>query len=241
MKNLSEINWTKQTYQTFINELQKQADQKYKEFHSTLIKDDNLIGIKTPILRDIAKQISKGNYQSFLKENTHQTYEEIILHGYIISYLKIDFKEQLNLLDQFIPFINNWAICDGTCSTLKSFKNNQKEGYQKILQYLNNNNPWIVRTGLVLLLNYYINNQYIDQILELTTNIKNTEYYVEMANAWLISMCYIKYPEKTKSLLKEKKLNTFTQNKAINKIRDSYRVSKEDKFDLLQYKITSKN
>lgn len=241
MTNLSGIKWTKQTYQEFIKKLETQADLKYKQFHGTLIKDNNLIGIRIPTLRNIAKQISKGDYQNFLKENKHQTYEENILHGFVISYSKTDFDTKLKQLDEFLPYINNWAICDCTCSTLKSFKNNQEEGYQKIIDYLNSNNEWTIRTGLVLLLNYYINDQYIDQILKQAITIKNQEYYVEMANAWLISMCYIKYPKKTEKLLKQKILNTFTQNKSIDKIRDSYRVTKEDKKRLLNYKITSKN
>ena len=241
MINLSETKWTEETYQKFIKDLQKQADHKYKQFHGTLIKDNNLIGIRIPILRNIAKDISKGDYQNFLKQNKHKTYEENMIHGFVISYLKTDFETQLKQLDNFLPYINNWAICDCTCSTLKTFKNNQEKGYQKIIKYLNSNNEWTIRTGLVLLLNYYINDQYIDKVLKQAISIKNQDYYVEMANAWLISMCYIKYKEKTEKILKQKILTPFTQNKSIDKIKDSYRVSKEDKKRLLNYKFTSKN
>lgn len=236
MINLPQDKWTKQNYKQFQNELESLADSKYKQFHGKLIKDQNLIGIKIPILRNIAKKISTKNYTSFINQNTHQTYEETMLHGLVIGYLKIEFTKQLEYLDDFIPYITNWAICDCMCATLKTFKENQDIGYQKIIQYLNKNNPWHIRVGLVLLLTYYINDQYIDQILVLSSNITNDDYYVEMANAWLISMCYIKYQEKTIDLLKSKKLSKFTQNKAIDKIRDSLQIPKQEKENLKKYK-----
>lgn len=218
-------------YHQFIDYLFTLQDLKYKEFHYKLLKNDDidLIGIRTPILKEIAKKISKDNYLEFIKLNTHKYYEEIIIHGLLIGYLKLPFNEVLKLIDEFLPFIDNWAVNDLTVSNLKIFKKNKQEGFKYINKLLNSNNPWYIRFGLVLLLTYYIDDDYIDLILDIVKNIKNEKYYVKMSCAWLISICYIKYPNKTLNLLKNKDLDNWTHNKTISKICDSYRVDKKDK------------
>ena len=222
--------WTSKDYEDFISYLYSKQDIKYREFHKGIVPNiDSLIGIRTPILKDIAKKISKGNYNSFISLNKHNTYEEIFIHGIIIGNIKLSFNDKLILTDKFIPYINNWAICDSFCSNFKDFKKNQKHGFAKIKLYLKSDNLWINRVGLVLLLNHYINDNYIDQVLDIAKQIKSDEYYVKMANAWLISMCYIKYSKKTYKLLESKKLDKWTQNKSISKIRDSFRVTDLDK------------
>ena len=234
--NYCSIIWSKKEYLSFINNLKKQADLKYKNFHSKLILDNHLIGIKTPVLRKIAKEISQGNYKAFIKYNNHKYYEEKMIHGLIIGYSKNSFDDKIKLLNEFLPFIDNWAICDITCSNLKDFKKNQDQGFKIIVNYLNDNNLWVKRVGLVLLLDYYINDNYIDKVLTIAEKIKSEEYYVRMANAWLISMCYIKYKNKTLKLFQSNSLDKFTQNKAISKIRDSYQVNEIDKKELLKLK-----
>ena len=226
--NLETINWNKDNYNEFINYLFTFEDLKYKEFHSKLILSNNLIGIRTPILKEIAKKISKGDYKTFIKLNNHKFYEEIIIHGIIIGYLS-DFNESLSLLDIFIPYVDNWAINDIVCANMKMFKKYQKIGFNKILNYIDSNNPFQIRIGIVLLLDFYINDKYIDKIFDIVDNIKNDNYYVRMANAWLLSICYIKYKEKTYNYLLNNNLDKFTFNKTISKICDSKRVDIKDK------------
>ena len=224
------INITENNYNEFIEYLYSLSDIKYREFHSKITMDNTLIGIRTPKLKEIAKELVKtNNYQNFIKYSNFETYEERIIYGLIIGYLKCDFNEQLELLNNFIPLINNWAINDIICANLKSFKRNQQEGYKYIKNCLQSNNSWQIRVGLVLLLDFYINDKYIDKILQICNNINNNEYYVKMANAWLISICYIKYKDKTKNFLENNKLDNWTQNKAIQKIIESKRVAKEEK------------
>ena len=226
--NLENINWNKDNYNKFINYLFTFEDIKYKEFHSKLILSNNLIGIRTPMLKEIAKKISKGDYKTFIKLNKHEIYEEIIIHGLIIGYLS-DFNESLSLLDNFIPYVDNWAINDIVCANMKIFKKYQEIGFNKILNYIDSNNPFQIRIGIVLLLDFYINDKYIDKIFDIVDNIKNDNYYVRMANAWLLSICYIKYKEKTYNYLLNNDLDKFTFNKAISKICDSKRVDVKDK------------
>ena len=183
-----------------------------------------------PILKDIAKKISI-NYKSFININKHIYYEETMIHGLILGYLK-DFNEVTYLLDDFLPYINNWGICDSVCSNLKIFKYNKEAGFKLINKYLKSNKPFYIRFALVLLLNYYIDDSYIDKIFKISNSIKNNNYYVSMANAWMLSICYIKYKEKTYNFLLNNNLDKFTFNKTISKICDSYRIDKLDKKEL---------
>ena len=235
--DLIKDNWTKHDYNEFIKYLYNFEDIKYKEFHSKLTYNTNIIGIKTPILKEISKNISKGNYQSFIKFITNNTYEEWLIFGLIIGYCKLDFKDKLDLLDKYIINIDNWASCDIVCANLKEFKKNKELGYEYILKLINSNKCWSVRVGLVLLLDFYINDYYLVNIFNICNSIKIDEYYVKMAIAWLISICYIKYPNKTLNYLKNNTLDKFTYNKTIQKIIESTRISKEEKEKLKLMKI----
>ena len=217
-------------YEDFLTELYSLQDLKYKEFHSKLIMSDKLIGVRTPELKRIAKVIARSNYEDFFKENRHELYEENLVHGLVLGYLKLDFNELKPLVDDFIPYIDNWAVCDATVANLKVYKKNKTKDivFNEIKNYLKNDNPWINRFGYVLLLEYFIEEKYMDEIFELCENYKD-HYYVKMAIAWLISMCYIKYKGRTITFLKKHKLDVWTHNKTIQKIIDSYRVDNMDK------------
>jgi len=223
-------------YNEFLNELYSLQDLKYKEFHAKLILSDNLIGVRTNELKKIARNIAKSNYKDFFSENRHSIYEESIIHGLTLGYLKLDFNNLKPYIDEFIPHIDNWAVCDLTAANLKIFNKNKDIGVIEIKKYLKNNNAWINRFGYVLLLDYYIEDKYIDEIFKLCKNYKD-EYYVKMSIAWLISMCYIKYKDKTLEFLNNNILDKWTYNKTIQKIIESNRVSKEEKLILKGMKL----
>lgn len=232
--------WNKINYQKFINYLKSLQDLKYKKFHSSLgINNEYLIGIPVPILKKIAKEISKDDYLSFIHYNTHQTYEEILIHGLILGYIKDDFAEILKMFNEFIPYIDNWALCDITVANLHIWHKNTKQGLSFVIECLNNKNEWSKRVGYVLLLNYYIKEEYLQQIFSLCDQNKTDYYYVKMAVAWLISICYIKYPKETLIYLKNNKLDNWTHNKAIQKIRESRRIDPPTKKYLNTLKRTS--
>ena len=118
------INWTKLDYQNFLSYLNDQQDLKYRDFHKSLLNADvNLIGIRTPKLKKIAKEISLGNYDNFIKLNTHKYYEETIIHALVISNLK-DINIVINYIDNFLNYIDNWATCDILCGSLKIVNKN---------------------------------------------------------------------------------------------------------------------
>jgi len=227
--DLIKTNWTKKDYNEFTKYLYSLEDLKYKEFHSKLTFNTNIIGIKTPILKQISKHICKGNYLEYIEFVTNNTYEEWIIFGLVIGYSKLDFNDKLDLLDKYIINIDNWASCDIVCANMKDFKKNKEKGYKYILKLINSNKCWNVRFGLVLLLDFYINDDYLDDIFNICNSIKFDEYYVKMAIAWLISICYIKYKDKTLEYLKNNNLDKFTYNKVLQKIIESSRIRKSEK------------
>lgn len=235
---LKDVKWTKNKYQELIDYLSKQVDLEYKEFNGNLLNSSKeVIGNNIPTLRKCALEISRGDYSGFIKLNTHKTFEETTIHGLIIGYLKLPIDNTIELLDEFVPFIDNWGTNDVCASNLKIFKCNQEKGYNYISKLLKTNDPWKVRFGLALLLSHYINEQYIDNVLNDCKEINIDHYYVKMGIAWLLSMCFVKYPDKTIKIIENKVLDKWTHNKTIQKIKESLRVDKSTKDMLNTYKI----
>ncbi len=223
---------------TFIrNELNSLADEEYKKFHSGLCpNNDNILGVRIPDLRKIAKEISKGDWRSFLKENKNEYYEETMLEGFIIGYSKMKLEERFELLSKFIPKIDNWAVCDCSCSTFKFVQKNKKEMWEFIKTYLKSSKEFELRFAIIIILDYYLTDEYIDDVFEIFDNVKKEEYYVKMAIAWTLQVAYVKYKEKTIKYLQNNQLDDFTYNKAIQKMIESNRVSKEEKDELKKMK-----
>lgn len=206
------------------------ADTKYKEFHSNLCPNtNNIIGVRVPILRNLAKDIAKQNAEYYLKNAKDDYYEEIMLQGMVIGLAKIDFEKICKYLISFIPKIDNWAICDVTVAGLKITKKYQKEMLNFLEQYLKSKKEFELRFAIVMLLDFYITEQYIDDVLSILNNIKHQGYYVKMAVAWAISIAFIKFPEKTMKFLNKNDLDDFTYNKSLQKILESYRVNDNTK------------
>ena len=155
-------------YKDFLKELNSLQDLNFKDFHSKLIHDDNLIGVKTADLKNIAKEIAKGDYDKFIKENKHSFYEENLVHGLLLGYIKMDYSLLKEYIDDFIPYIDNWAVCDLTAANLKVYKkkNIKEEAFNDIKGYINDKNPWINRFGYVLLLYYYIDEEHLSEIFK---------------------------------------------------------------------------
>jgi len=216
------------SYKEFLDYLKSLQDFKYKEFHSRLtFTKYEIIGIRVPILRKIAKEISKENPIKFLNNVGNKYYEEVFIEGLVIANLP---EEQLlRYLPTYIKKIDNWAICDSFCNSLKIVKKDSSKYFNYFKEYLFSKEEFTVRVGLVVLLNFYVNERYVKQIYKLIDQITLDTYYVNMASSWLLAECYIKYPEQTKEYLKITKINDFVFNKTISKINDSYRVTKEEK------------
>lgn len=212
-------------------------DLKYKEFHGNLCPNvDDIIGVRVPKLRQYAKELYKSNKLDEIKIADHY-YEELMIQGMIIGFqTKENIENVIKQIKEFVPKINSWAVCDTFCAGLKITKKYQKEMFELIKTYLKSKKEYELRFAIVMLLDYYINDEYIDGVLQILNNIKSDKYYVQMANAWAISECLVKYYEKTILFLENCTLDKFTYNKAIQKARESYRITDEQKEELREKK-----
>lgn len=227
------------TNNDILDFLIQNKDEKYKTFSSSLIPNGHeLIGVKLPTLRNLAKKISKEcNVEKYLNNANSNYFEEIMLQGLVIGYYNSDIQNIINLCCNFIPKIDNWSICDSFCNSLKISKEHPSEMLNYISRYIKSDKTYEIRFLLVMLLNYYVSKQYLNIIFEILEKVKKDDYYVKMAAAWLISICYIKFPDETLNYLKNCKLDKFTYNKSLQKILESYRVSEQDKKIIKTMKI----
>lgn len=221
------------------------AEPEYRAFHSNLLPGiEHILGVRVPKLRDLAKQIVKAVssdpdqsiWRMYLDTVQCEYYEEAMIFGMIIGYAKMDDEERIQRLDSFVPLINNWAVCDCCCSTLKFMAKNPEGWFPYLLGQIQKGDEFSIRFGVVCLMDYYITEAWIDRLLQIFQSVCHEAYYVKMAVAWAVSMCYVKFPEKTREFLETDTLDTFTHNKSIQKIRESYRVSKAEKEELNKLK-----
>ena len=216
--------------------LLKEADETYKNFNQKLIPNiNNILGVRVPILRKISKEIYKNNWQEFLKLQP-EYFEEKMLQAMVIGLVKDESLLILKYIDSFIPQIDNWAVCDCFCSSLKFAKNNKELVWDFLHKYINSNKEYEIRFVLVMLLNYYIEEKYLDEIFKIIENYQYNDYYAHMGAAWLISICYIKYPEETTKYLLNSNIDTKTYNKSIQKIIESNKIDKKTKNKLKTFK-----
>lgn len=217
--------------QSIEEELFSNIDEKYRDFNQRLLPGvSNILGVRFPILRKIAKNIAKNNGEYFFTYGSENYFEEIMIKGMIIGYIKVEPEEKIKLIENYLHLIDNWSICDSFCVGLKFTVNNQLIVWELIDKYFFSTNEYEIRFAVVMCLNYFINDEYIDKVLDKFNNICISKYYAQMAVAWAISMCYVKYREKTTLFLQNNSnLDVFTYNKAIQKVCESHVVSKEEK------------
>ena len=213
-------------------ELFNMQDKKYQEFQKKLCPGiENIIGIRVPVLRNYAKQLLKDNdFKTLMKCISDNYYEEIMLQGMLIGEAKEEFNIIIKYIENFIPKIDNWATCDTFCAGLKITKKNKEKMWNFLQRYLKSKKEFEVRFGIVMILDYFIDEKYLKKDFDIFNNIKVDKYYVQMAVAWAISICLVKYYDRTvKYLQKEADLDDFTYNKSIQKAIESYRITKEQK------------
>ena len=221
--------WTLNDYNKYIEYLKSLQDKNYLEFNKKLINSKyQFIGIRVPIMRKIAFKIAKGNIISFLEFNKGIYYEEVFIKGLVIAHIK-DIKLNQKYIDNYVTQIDNWGICDSFCNSLNIVQNNYSDYFNYFSNFLKSDNEFRVRVALVVFLNFYLTDFYIDKILMKVKEIKNEKYYVEMAISWLLAEAYVTYKKKVFDVLNSECLTKFVHNKTISKICDSYRVSKEEK------------
>ena len=203
--------------------------------------DANLmIGIRIGNLRKIAKQIVKNDWQKYLEESkkvSNRYFEEIILEGLVIGYAKTELDEKLKLIEGYIPNITSWAINDTFCPTIKIKKDELEIMWNFIQKYLVSEKEFEVRFAVIMMLDNFIIDDYVDKVIKKLDKVNNEGYYAKMAVAWTMAEIGIKYNEKAMAYLKgDNNLDDFTYNKTLQKMRESFRIPKEQKEELKKMK-----
>lgn len=213
-------------------ELWELRDLKFREFASALIPNvpkERILGVRLPLLRKLARQIARGDWEEYLKTAKGESYEEIMLKGMVIGYIKADLFTVLSLVDQFLPSIDNWSVCDSFCAGLKITKEYKEEVWDYLMPCLFGKEEYSIRFGIVMLIFYFVDEEHIKPALKCLDKINHESYYVKMAVAWAVSMYYLYNPVCTENYLKECHLDDFTYNKAIQKVCESNRADGEMK------------
>ena len=210
--------------------LKAEAEPKFQKFTSGLIPGtDPIIGVRIPKLRALAKKIAKEDWRGYLEHAACDTYEEIMLQGLVIGYVKAEMEELLEYAAAFIPKIHDWSVNDGFCSTFKIVRKHRAEVWDFLMQYRASKSEFEQRVVAVMLMDHFLVPEYIDRVLAVYNSLKHEGYYCKMGVAWGIATTYAKFPQETQAFLLKNELDDFTYNKAIQKMLESYRVSAEDK------------
>ena len=220
------------TPQNITEKLYEQQDLKYKDFTSALMPGSRpVIGVRLPILRKMAKEIAKGDWCTFINEAQEDYFEEVQLKGFVIAYSKASYEELLPFMEKHIAKINDWSLCDSFCTSLKIVEKHREEFLQFLLPYAKEDDEFKQRVVAVVLMDYYLTDDYIDQTLQILDGLKNEKYYCKMAVAWAVATAWAKQRDKTYEYMQDgnNTLDDWTYNKAIQKMLESYRVSVEDK------------
>ena len=223
---------TRDNYHILIDELKASADGKYRDFHASLVPNEEkgrILGVRMPRLREIAKEISKTDPRGFLKICGDNYYEERLLRAIVTCLIKpADFADLCALSDGMLPYVNSWAVCDTFCSGFKKIKKYRAEFFDHIGEYLDGN-EWEQRVALVIMLCHYLDGKYIDRVLERTDRVHSGAYYVKMAQAWLMATALAKCPEPALRYYENNSLDRDVFNKAVQKAVESRRIDDETK------------
>lgn len=219
------------------NYLEKLSEPKYRTFSASLIPGETqILGVRLPALRALSKKLAAGNWQSYLDYARDTSMEEIMLQGMTLGYVKVPFHIKFPWLQRIIPKIRSWSICDSICASLKISETEKADVWKFLQPYLKSDSEYHIRFGVVMILNYFIEEQYLDHIFAIFNSIHHDGYYVKMAVAWAVSVCWRHFPSETLQYLNSCKLDNWTYNKSLQKIIESRYSSPEQKSLMRQMK-----
>lgn len=224
-------------------ELASLAEPKYRDFSKRLLPGtENIIGVRLPQLHKLAKRILKEDWEKYLKNAKEDSFEEILLEGFVIGHASEtkNIMELLPYIRVFIGKIDNWSVCDSFCCSLKGIKKNESEFFDFLEPYFCSDQEFEVRFAIVTGLNYYLSDSYRAAFLESMSKITVQDYYVRMAIAWAISYVYL-LDEKQARMYMEQYMDAELQKKTLQKIIESNKVTKEEKQKLRSEKQDLQN
>lgn len=211
-------------------ELETIAEADYKKFSASLIPGvENLLGIRIPILRDMAKKLAKEDWKGCMEWEDTLYFEETMLQGLVLGYAKAPVEEILEYAEKFIPKIDNWSVNDSFCSNFKIAGKEPQKVWDFLMTYKNSHDEYETRVVAVMLMNHFLDDEHIDAVLKVLGELEIAGYYTSMGVAWAYATAWAKYPEKTKAYLRDNPIDPETYHKTLRKCLESYRISDEDK------------
>ena len=222
-------------------ELNRLQDTKYREMQVRIIptvKPERMIGVRTPALRQMAKQYAQaGDIDVFLNDLPHMYFEENQLHAFILSGMK-DYRECLRELNRFLPYVDNWATCDQMSPRV--FRKHRKELTSSIREWIGSGKTYTIRFGIGMLMEHYLDEDFDPAYPEMAAAVRSEEYYVNMMTAWYFATALAKQYGAVLPYIEHHRLDDWTHNKAIQKSIESYRITPEQKAYLRTLKTTRK-
>ena len=215
---------------TVYDRLAACCNEKYRDFQSNLvpnIQKEKILGVKTPDMRKIAKEINgTAEAQAFLKELPHKYYEENLVHFFIIAMIK-DFDECVKAVETFLPYVDCWPVCDQ--SSPKVFAKNHEKLLPFIKKWISSDHVYTSRFGIRILMNEFLGDDFRTEYLQWVADVNGDDYYIKMMVAWYFATALAKKYDESVVYLKEHRLDPWTHKKAIQKAIESFRVSDEHK------------
>lgn len=207
-------------------ELKKHSDEAYQKFSASLLPGiNNIIGVRLPELRRLARRLARTDWRQNLHKLSDDTFEEIMLQGMVIGYADCPIEERLELIRGFVPKIDNWSVCDSFCSGLKSVRSERGRCFQFLQPYLKSTSEFEQRFAAVMLLDYYIDEEWILRTIKALKEIDAQDYYAKMAVSWALAECYLSFPKETTPVICDDKLDLAVRQKALQKIIQSRTIS----------------
>lgn len=212
--------------------LMTMQEKEYADFSGSLVPGaEPMLGVRLPKLRALAKELAGSVGEKALSGEDDRYFEEKLLRGMIIGYLKTEPSRRLELIREFVPRINNWSVCDSFCCTLKLPSAQKETLWELLVQYAASDKEFEQRFAAVMLLRNFVKND-VKRSLELLASINTEAYYSSMGVAWALAECFIYHPDETMPYFERHSFDILTHNRAVSKLRDSFRITPEQKAGL---------
>ncbi|MGN0254503.1 MAG: DNA alkylation repair protein [Chordicoccus sp.] len=221
------------TTEQIRKELEKHEDAAYRKFSSGLLPGvSSILGVRLPELRKMAKRMAGADWQENLHQISDDTFEEIMLQGMLIGYADCPADTKLKLVRGFLPKIDNWSVCDSFCSGLKFVRSEKERVFSFLQPYLASDQEFDQRFAAVMLLDYYIDRNWLFRTVDALERINAKGYYAKMAVAWAMAECYLHFPEEIMPILRENRLDPEIQQKTLQKIIESRTISSKTREEI---------
>lgn len=215
------------TQEEIRKQLEALSEEKFRKFSTALLPGvENMLGVRLPLLRKLSRTLAK-DWRGYLETARDDSFEETMLQGMVVGCADMELTERFEQIAAFVPKINNWSVCDSFCAGLHFAKDHQAEVWEFLKKY-RCGTEFEIRFALVMMIYYFLTVEYVSKVL-LALDGQHQGYYVKMAQAWAVSMCYVRFPALTEEFLEQCSLDDFTYHKALQKITESNSVDAETK------------